>query len=63
MIITFQTVEEYYRREKEEYIDKPPLNLSSSDDLSSTCYDAMWTFANALKRTIAGMVYTVFYVC
>ena len=37
-----------------EEVGKPPLNLSSSDDLAPACYDGMWTFAYALNRTIAG---------
>ena len=51
--MVFQTVEEYYKLE-EQYVGRPPLNLSHADDISPDCYDAMWTFANALNSTIAG---------
>lgn len=43
------------RREKE-YLYRPPLNISEVDDLSSVCYDAMYTFAYALNSTINGNV-------
>ena len=49
----FQTVEEYYQLE-EQYVGRPPLNLSFADAVSPNCYDAMWTFAYALNSTIAG---------
>ena len=52
--LTMQTVAEYYKRE-EDLKGKPPLNLSSFDDVAPVCYDAMWTFALALNNTIEGI--------
>ena len=57
-----QTVSEYLEIEKQ-YVNRPPLNLSSVDDLSPVCYDAMWTFAYALNNTIAGITFLLFITC
>ena len=56
VVAFFQTVGDFLMREKE-YENRPPLFLNHrSDDLSSGCYDGMWTLAYALNETISGML-------
>ena len=50
----FQTVGEYLTR-AEDYLKQPPLNVNKTDDVAPVCYDAMWTLALALNKTIAGI--------
>ena len=38
----------------EEYLERPPLNVTLYDDVAPVCYDAMWTLALALNNTITG---------
>ena len=55
-----QTVGEYFHLVDTEYLNQPPLNLTLYDDVAPVCYDAMWTLALALNRTIAGMIMLFF---
>jgi gamma-aminobutyric acid type B receptor len=45
------TVREYFDK-VEEYLERPPLNVTLYDDVAPVCYDAMWTLALALNNTI-----------
>ena len=42
-------------QEVEAYVSQPPLNLSLIEG-AGFCYDATWTLARALNRTINGMM-------
>lgn len=51
---TIQSVGEYFRM-VDNYLNIPPLNLELYDDVAPVCYDAMWTLALAINKTIAGL--------
>lgn len=55
----FQTIGEYLDRE-EEYLEQPPLKVHQRDDVAPVCYDAMWSFALALNKTIAGIIIMIY---
>ena len=47
-----QTGGEFLDEEKK-FLNQPPLNLSKSD-FSEYCYDATWTLAYAINKTVSG---------
>ena len=47
-----QTGGEFIDEEKT-FLNQPPLNLNMSD-YSQYCYDATWTLAYAINKTISG---------